>query len=277
MADEATDRDDDTLELTDIADDAEQADADADQQQEETDELVIAFDGEDGGDDEADQPGDNNVVRQMRQKLREKDRELAELRKASAPKPVELGPKPTLEECGYDEDAYDAALLKWQDDKRKADAEAAQATERQAAQSKLWEDAGKRYEQAKAGLKVPDYADAEAEVEQALGPASAIIAMAANDPAKVAYALGKSPARLAELVKLKDNPIGLAAAIARIEGGIVVKKRTPPSVDKPVQGSAPMPGGTDKKLAQLEKEADRTGDRTALLAYKRELRAAGKL
>lgn len=276
MADEATDRDDDTLELTDIADDAEQVEQpDADQQQEETDELVIAFDGEEG--DEADQPGDNNVVRQMRQKLREKDRELAELRKQSAPKPVELGPKPTLADCDYDEERHEAALLAWHEDKRKADAEVAQATERQAAQSKLWEDAGKRYEQSKTGLKVPDYADAEAEVEQALGPASAIIAMAANDPAKVAYALGKSPARLAELVKLKDNPIGLAAAIARIEGGIVVKKRTPPNPDRPAQGSAPMPGGTDKKLAQLEKEAERTNDRTALLAYKRELRAAGKL
>lgn len=248
--------------------------------EEEDGELVLTLD--DVADPElteADQPGDNSVIRTLRQQLREEQKRRKELEQASAPKAVELGPKPTLADFGYDEEQFETALDAWKEEKRKADAAAEQQQAAQAEQGKVWQEAEQRYRTEAASLGLDDFEERQAAVDEALGPAAAVIAVAAKSPAKVVASLAKNPAALAELAKLKNNPIGLAAAIARAEarGEGTMKKRTPPNPDRPASGSAPMPGGADKKLAQLEKEAEKTGDRTALIAYRRELRAAGKL
>jgi hypothetical protein len=101
----------------------------------------------------------------------------------------------------------------------------------------------------------------------------AVIVKAAADPALFLYALGKSEAKRAELAKIQD-PIKLAAAVARMEGAVKVTTRKAPAPDRAQRGSAPMPGGADKELEKLEKEADRTGDRTKVIAYKRALKDA---
>jgi hypothetical protein len=55
-----------------------------------------------------------------------------------------------------------------------------------------------------------------------------------------------------------------------MEGGIkVVKKRKAPAPDKPLSGAGRMPGGPDKQLEKLEADAERTGDRTAVIAYRK--------
>lgn len=269
MADEPTDQPEDTLELTE-EEEIEQPEGGDDQPEADEGDLVIGFEGDPEPDPDSDQPGDNSAIRALRQQLREEKRRRKELEQASAPPPVQLGPKPTLAGHDYDEEQFEAALDAWKEEKRKADEHVSQAEVTQAENAKAWEEAGKRYQEGKAALAVDDHADAEAAVEEALGPTAALIAMAARDPAKMVYALGKSPARLAELAKLKNNPIKLAAEIARLEGGVTMKKRTPPNPDKPASGSAPMPGGTDKQMAKLEKEAERSGDRTALIRYRRE-------
>ena len=56
----------------------------------------------------------------------------------------------------------------------------------------------------------------------------------------------------------------------------MVKKRKAPAPDRPSSGAARMPGGVDKQLEKLETEAERTGDRTAVIAYRKKLKAREK-
>lgn len=273
---------DDTLELTE---DMEIEDTDTDQNagDDETDdattgegddeeETVISFDGDDA--DDADKPGDSSVIRRLRQELRESKRRAAELERTNTKPKVEVGPKPTLAECGFDEEAYDAALEAWRDKKAAAEAEDAKAEEEVRRANESWERDLSAYNVRKASIGIPDFSEAEEAVKTALNPMQqAVIVKAASDPAALVAALGKSEAKLAELAKFED-PIKMAAAVARMEGAVkVIKRKKAPAVDRPASGSASMPGGADKKLEKLEKEADRTGDRTNLIRYRRSLDA----
>jgi hypothetical protein len=104
----------------------------------------------------------------------------------------------------------------------------------------------------------------------------AVVVKAAADPALFLYALGKSEAKRAELAKIQD-PIKLAAAVARMEGAVKVTTRKAPAPDRPVSGTARMPGGADKEIERLEKKAAANGgDRSELIAYKAKLAAAAK-
>jgi hypothetical protein len=127
-------------------------------------------------------------------------------------------------------------------------------------------------------LKVKDYADAEAEVATTLKPdqLAAIIATAKNSAA-VIYALGKHPDRLAQL-KAISNPLKLAYAVAELEKDLkVTTKKRAVEPDVPVRGSAPLAAGkASKELERLEKEAERTGDRTAIREYRERQRSQGK-
>ena len=96
---------------------------------------------------------------------------------------------------------------------------------------------------------------------------------APKNSANVIYALGKVPAKAAELAKISD-PIELAAELARLEGKLTMTKRNaPPPPEQIVRGSAPLSSQADKHLERLEAEAARTGDRTKVVQYKRQLKA----
>jgi hypothetical protein len=101
----------------------------------------------------------------------------------------------------------------------------------------------------------------------------AVIVKAAADPALFLYALGKSEAKRSELAKIQD-PIKLAAAVARMEGAVKVTTRKAPTPDRPLSGSSKMPGSADKEIERLEKKAAANGgDRSELIAYKAKLAA----
>ncbi|MES2902679.1 MAG: hypothetical protein V4696_00695 [Pseudomonadota bacterium] len=280
-----TDRDDepeDVLELTpdmeadDVIEDEDvDDDADADGDDDPDGEVdVVSFADEA---DAADKPDDSSTIRRMRQELRDAKRQLAEANKVNVPAKVEIGEKPTLESCGYDGDLFEAELDKWKD--RKATAEQAQSAEQERAREHqaAWEQDVASFETKKAALGFEDYADAQGSVETSLDLVQqAVIVKAANDPALFIYALGKSDAKLSEMAKIKD-PIKMAAAVARMEGAIKVEKRRKgPAIDRPATGTGAMPGGTDKQLEKLEKEADRTGDRSKLIRYKKDRDAKKK-
>jgi hypothetical protein len=197
-------------------------------------------------------------------------------RQAPAPE-LELGPKPTFESCDYDEEELSRQLDAYKDRERKIiDARAVQNQHAEAAQ-RDWETDLRSYERQRDELKLPDFETAAEVIKSSLTLAQqAVIVKAASRPAAFVYALAKSDARLNELAKIAD-PIKFAAAIARMEGGIkVVKKRKMPAPDKPLSGSGRMPGTTDKQLQKLEEAAERTGDRTDLIAYKKRLANRGK-
>jgi hypothetical protein len=267
--------DDEVLELEDeqiVEDEGDEPEAEADSETDEGDELEIVF-----GDEEAAPASgerESSVIRELRAAIRERDKALAEARKATAPKVIDPGPKPTLESCGYDEEAFETALDEWKGAKAKAaEAEAeAEAVQRRAAEQ--WQADLNTYQAQKTALRVGDFEDSESAVLSAFSPAQqAVVVKASVNSAQMIYALGKRTERLEALSKI-DDPIKLAAEIARLEGTMKVSsKRKAPEPDTPLRGNARVSETADKTLERLEREADKTGDRTKVIAYKRSLKA----
>lgn len=253
-------------ENTDI-DDEDQDDPGDDSGGEPEEETVISF-GDDEPEPEPDDKADSAVIRQMRAALREKDRELNQLRQQSQPK-IEVGEKPTLAGCDYDEEAFEQKLDEWKERKRQTEASQTEAQKQAEAAQEQWGREVQAYQTKKAQLGAPDVDEAEEIVVGALDQIQrAVLIKATDDPARFMYALSKHKGKLAELAKIKD-PVKLAAAMAKLEGVMkVVKRRKAPDPEKIASGSAATPGA-DKQLEKLEKEADRTGDRTKLIAYKK--------
>ena len=229
------------------------------------------------GDDEAAE-GDSSVIRALRERNKQLAREVSEARAAVPAAPqLELPEKPTLADCDYDEDKFEAALTNYHGALRKIEDAKAEQTRQAEDANRDWQRDMDIFTTRRAALALPDFEDSANAVQAHLSLAQqAVIVKAASDSAAFVYALGRSDARLAELAKIQD-PIKLAAAIARMEGGIkVVKKRKAPAPDRAASGSGKMPGGSDKQLEKLETEAERTGDRTAIVAYKKRLKARDK-
>ena len=214
----------------------------------------------------------------MRERLKELNRENQELKKGDTQRQVqELGEKPKLADFDYDEDKYDEALDGWKERKRTIEAQASTREAENQRVEREWQQDMQGYASKRDALGVADFEDAAEIVKSALTlPQQATIIKAAGNPAAFVYGLARSDARLAELSKIHD-PIKLAAAIARMEGGLkVVKRRRAAAPDRPAKGSSRLPGGTDKQLEKLETEADKSGDRTALIAYRKKLAKSAK-
>ncbi|EPR09768.1 hypothetical protein M527_06470 [Sphingobium indicum IP26] len=276
------DFEDDTLELTEELE-TEQGDEEQQEGQSETtgeeapedEDETVAIEGEDApssGD------ADTGLVRHLREQIRERDRRLAELAKnAPQPQTIEVGEKPTLAGCDYDEEAYEAQLDQWKARKAAADEQAKEAQKSQQQIAEAWSQELRGHHEKKAALKFKDVQEAEDVALAALNDVQqAVIVKAAENSAMVIYALGKHPAKLAELSKITD-PIKLAVAVSKLEGKMTVTKRGgPPEPERIARGGTPAAGGKDKELERLEKDADRTGDRSKLIAYKAKLKAQAK-
>ncbi len=232
---------------------------------------------EDGEDDE----DASSVIRNMRKREREKDkklrqveRELEQLRKAQQPQQQvpELPPKPTLESCDWDESEFEQKLIDWQKQASQVEQAKAKAQEQQQALVREAEAKRTAYQEDAKKLKVKDFADAEEEVVSIFDQARQSILLEASDnPALLVYALGKNPAQLERLSKI-TSLAKFAAELGKLEKDLKVSKPTKPApADTNLRSNAPA-SGSSKKLAQLEAEANRTGDRTKLIAYKRSLR-----
>lgn len=282
MADEPDPNEEEVLELTDTVEEPEGDEPDGDAVEDSDDpdageadeEVVVSFE----DDETADQEGDSSVIRRLRERLRQAEREKAELRQAIPAQPaIEVGEKPTLAGCDYDEEAFETELDAWKQRKAAAEQQAREAEETQRKVQEAWERDLAAYSQRKAAIGIADYDEHEAAVTSVLNAAQqTVLVKAASDPAALVVALSRSPNKLAELAKFED-PIKMAAAIARMEGTVkVIKRKKGPEVDKPQSGSGALPGSGDAQLAKLQKEAERTGDYSKLLAHKRALRERGK-
>ena len=276
------DLDDDTLDLTeeleteqgDEEEQERQAETEGDEAPEDEDEFV-SFEGEAAP---ASGEAETGLVKHLRAQLREKAKEVETLRKsAPVPQPVEVGEKPTLAGCDYDEEAYEANLDQWKARKAQAEEQARTAEQAQKQAAEAWSAELQGHHEKKAALKFKDVQEAE---EVALASLSqvqqAVIVKAASNSAMVVYALGKHPAKLAEISKITD-PIKRAVAVSKLEGKLSVTKRGgPPEPERIARGGTPAAGGKDKELERLEKKADQTGDRSELIRYKAKLKAQAK-
>jgi hypothetical protein len=244
-----------------------------------SDEVVVSI-GEESppsDEEETDEPG---LVNKLRKVIREKTRRVTELEQkestaTKAEQAVVVGQKPSLEACEYDSARFETELESWHERKRAAEAKDREKQEADRAAQAAWQGRLDAYGKAKAELKVKDFEDAEANALENLSQVQqAIVLNGADAPATVIYALGKNPKKAKELASITD-PVKFAFAVAKLETQLkVTPRKSIPLPEKTVRGSAPASAVVDTKLKRLEDEAERSGDRTKVIAYKRQQRPA---
>ena len=231
-------------------------------------ETVFTF-----GDDEGDAPSpesESSVIRELRERNRELNARLKAAETQKQPEQVEVGEKPSLESCEYDEERYETELDAWKDRKAKAERADAMRSEEREKQAAVWSKAQQTYEADKASLAIPNFDEAEAEVAAVLPEEHRALLLKSGKGAALVAALHRSPTTLEELSKL--DPADAAMMIGELRSKLQMKTRARPNPDRPVKGNAASTNA-DKELARLEKEAERTGNRTEVIRYKRKLKS----
>lgn len=219
-----------------------------------------------------------DLVKHLREEIRKRDKRLAEVSKASSPEPdIVVGPRPKAVDFDFDDERFEAALDEWEEQKAAAAAQSTRREEAKRAQEQAWSQVTQRYAEKKAALRFADRDQAEQVALDTLSPtAQALIAKQADDPALFMYAVGKSPAKLAELARIdaEGDPFAVVKAVTKMEATLTTKRAgpRPPNPDTPVRGKPIAATSADKVMEKLEKEAERTGDRSKIIAHKRALR-----
>lgn len=297
----ADDIDPDTIDTDENISDEDEIDADAkaakvedDEDDEEfsislTDDEDDDIDGDDEyPDDEPDQAKskDSSVIREMRKKVKKLEREKKALeRKHQAAETgnelPELGEKPTLESMDFDEEKFEPALVDYLERKRAHDAAAEEIKTKSEALQTAHEGRLTAYATRKAEIAETrdDIVDAEETVKSALSVTmQGVFMTVADDPALLILALGKYPKRLEKLGAISD-PLILAKEVVKLEGSLNVRGKSSSKTQpekRMKRGTAATNGVSDTKLKQLQAKADKTGNRSELQAYQRELAKAKK-
>lgn len=218
-------------------------------------------------------------VKDLRKQSREDKKRIKELeaqlqKSQPAEKPIEVGAKPKLSDFDYDEDKFEQAVEQWHERKRQVEQqqESQRAEEEKAQQA--WQQKMQSYEERRQSVaaKVRDFEEVEEAAKDKLSPTQqGILIHAADNPELIMYHLGKNPAKAKELSEITD-PIQFAFAAAKLDAQMKIQTRKPATQpERKPSGSGSLNGVVDKKLAQLEAEAERTGDRTELIKYKKSL------
>jgi hypothetical protein len=235
------------------------------------------------------------VNRKQEKLLREKDKAIKELEgKSGVKKEQEIKDPgeepPDLDDfvAKYDDynegaKAHKAAVKEWVSQREKynaykKDLEKRVDEERQKAQ----EIADKYTEQKK---KLPFSEEQIIEAEEVVTSLMSnqhigVIGEYVEDSAKFLIAVGLNPALAKKLGSIDVGTVSGAAKfgieISKLEGKLKVTQRKPATTpERKVKGAGPPMGSHDKELERLEKEFEKRGDgdRSAIIEYKRKLRA----
>lgn len=219
-------------------------------------------------------------VRKVRQENREKAARIRELEAQlqGQQKAATAGKKPEMSDpdIDYDSEKFEKRFAEWTENKRKADEQAAKIEQEQQKEQTAWKAKVDGYAASKTALKLPDMEDAEAIVAESLSEKQfAILIKGAKNPGLLVYALAKNETKLKEVAQIPDL-VDFAAVVFRdVEGQLKVTRKAPPPPPAPrVEGSGAKSGTVDSTLDRLRAEAERTGDMTKVLAYKRQKKAA---
>lgn len=270
MADEA---EDDVLELNDELepqDDPPEQDEGEPEQQDEGDET-LSFGDEPETPEEA--PTWAKHLRSEHARIAKENRDLRQQVAARQVEeaPVVVGPRPKAWDAGIDGDdeKLDAALDAWEAQKAAAADQERKREDAKRRQNDDWGKVQQRYNEEKARITVPGRDEAESVALAELSPQQqAVIARHADNPARFIIALGKNPAKLAQIASIED-PFALTKAMTKMEATLKqTKGPRPPEPSRTVQGRPVSTTSDDKKLKKLEEEARRTGNRTELIAYR---------
>ena len=267
-----------TTEPEEILTQPEAAQAEPEQQTEDSvEEVVITIKGESPPPEEEEKQAPE-WVKNLRKSYRELQREKRELEEklkmvlpATETNPVVLGRKPTLEACDYDSDKFENELSGWFERKRQSEEAEAKQRTRQQSEQDAWQKKLEGYNQSKTGLKVSDFTEAEETVLENLSVTQqGIILQGAQNPAVMVYALGKNPKKAKELAEITD-PVAFAFAVAKLETQLSVTRKQLPPPEKRIVSNG-NPGTSSVQLDRLRDEAARTGDFTKVIAFKKQLK-----
>lgn len=255
---------------------AASADVEAPESGDDDGELIVSI-----GEEAPPQPEETAApawVRDLRKQNRELTKRLKELEAKERQQPVQaaLPPKPTLESCDYDADEFERQLDGWKDAKRQADDAEASARKQQEQAEQAWQSRLSTYTERKQALPADDVDDAEQHVRELFGDMRwAILVDGADDPAMLVYALGKYPERAKELAKI-ESLAQFTFKAAKLESELkVTKRKATVAPEKTMTGTAPVGvGGADAALERLRADAERTGDYSKVIAYRKQKRAA---
>ncbi|WP_151731114.1 hypothetical protein [Acinetobacter seifertii] len=219
------------------------------------------------------------AIKEIRKQERARERRIKELEEQlnshSKPEAIELGEKPTLESAGYDAEEFEKQLIDWTAKKAKFEQQEAAKREEQEKAAKVWQDKLNSYEAKKTAIKtkVHDFDEAEEIARDVLTQTQqGILLHGAEKPELLVYHLGKNPQKAKELASITD-PIQFAFAAAKIDAQIKMTARKPStSPERKPSGSASLSGTTDSTLNKLRAEAEKTGDFTKVIAYKKQKR-----
>ena len=246
-----------------------------DDESEADDEFVVSFGDEVETDEKPE--ADSSVLRVVRQNAREEKRKRKELEKKleelTAQQPVELGAKPTLRDCDYDDTKFEVELIAYNERKTAVAEKAKSEQDKQAVVQKEFDDKFKSYKAGSVDLGRDDFGETEAVVTDILSVTQqSVLVQVAENPAQLVYALGKYPNKAEELAKI-TNPVQLAAAIARMENKMSVpSKKSKPAPERRMKSGATVVVSGEKKLEQLRAKAEESGDYSEVRAHKRALR-----
>jgi hypothetical protein len=240
---------------------------------EETAVIVDGYDN-DGDDGKASAPAWVKDLRKAHREMKRENRELRrqiEMKSGGQGKIPELGKKPTLEDFDYDTDAFSDALESWHDRKREIDSAVAAKQAAEEKERSAWKNKIDGYIEKKNALKIKNFDDLEETVTSELDVVQqGIIVDSANNPAAIIAAIGGNQRILSELKSI-TNPVQFAYAIGKLEGGVKIGKgkKSAPAPERRVSGSGSASGSVDSHLERLRADAERTGDYTKVIAYKR--------
>ena len=272
MSEQDLEQDDDILELTEEA----PTDADFDENGDEIMPPQPASDDDDDGEVAIEVEGDDepeeepHLAKKLRAEVRERNKRIKELEARLAPKPVDIGKKPDLwEDCEGDPDKFEADLLAWTERKRQAEQAERSQTEQQTTQQQAFEKKNIAYRANAAKMGMRDIEKYEQSVIDSLGAdyLGAIVRYA-DDPAKVVAGLGRN-SHILDKIADESDPVIRLKLMFQLEKQMVIKRKgaADPEAGTILKGTANVSGG-DKALEKLEKDAERTGDRSKLIAYK---------
>ena len=274
---ELPDVEDEIEEIESLAEDGSDDGEEGEESTEQSDELSVQF-----GDEEEpaqEQEKAPQWVAELRKSHRELVKENRELKKVvQTVQPTQQKPalpdRPKLADHDYDEDKHQAALDGWY--AKKLEIDKFEENQRRAVENaqRQADEASKAYQEKAGSLKVADYKAAEEEVIASLSEAQqGLILGGADNPPLLVYALGKNPKRLAELAAIKD-PVKFAFAAAKLEKDLKTsnRKTNKPAPETVVRSSGPVTSSS-AALERLRAEADKTGDLSKVLAYKKAQKA----
>lgn len=247
---------------------AEEVETNGEQTEEQTDEYSLRVGDEEislaeEDDDHVDGQPAPQWVKDLRKNNREKDKELRELRRQLEQvqsRPAEqqpqqqvdvIPPKPTLESCEYDEEAYEAALTDWHEKKGRAEQSKQQQQRQQQEYQQRFQQRVEAHKQRAAKLPVKDYQEME-EIVRAEVPdlhKEILIHCADEGSELIAYGLGKSQ-QLRQRVAAETDPIRAAFLLGQISKQVSL-------APKPKKAIKPEPevrgGGADAKQDDFNK------------------------